>query len=214
MTTTTAPEKSTASIRWLTSATSQSWLDQANAHPMEVLIDHAHCERKAAGAAVQMMFRYLCEPGLGEALSPLAREELEHFEQVLVVLKSKGRYLEPLPAPAYGGELARRIRKGEPERMLDSFLVSGLIEARSHERMALLAEHSSDPELRVLYSTLLASEARHFGLYWTLAEARWPRHQIVSRLEELAELETLALTGELRRPEDVRMHSVGIVVPD
>jgi len=163
---------------------------------------------------VQMMFRYLCEPGLGEALSPLAREELEHFEQVLAVLQSKGRYLEPLPAPAYGSELARRIRKGEPERMLDSFLVSGLIEARSHERMALLAEHSSDPELRSLYSDLLASEARHFGLYWTLAEARWPRHLIVSRLEELAELETLALTGELERPEDVRMHSVGIVVFD
>ena len=40
---------------------------------MHVLIDHAHCERKAAGFAVQMMFRYLCEPGLGEALSPLAR---------------------------------------------------------------------------------------------------------------------------------------------
>ena len=57
MTTTTAPEKSTASIRWLASATSQTWLDQANAHPMKVLIDHAHCERKAAGAAVQMMFR-------------------------------------------------------------------------------------------------------------------------------------------------------------
>jgi tRNA-(ms[2]io[6]A)-hydroxylase len=77
-----------------------------------------------------------------------------------------------------------------------------------------LAEHSSDPELRALYGNLLASEARHFGLYWTLAENRWPRDQIVSRLKELAELETLVLTGELKRPEDVRMHSVGIVVPD
>ena len=208
--TTTTPGKATASIRWLVSATSQTWLDQANAHPMEVLIDHAHCERKAAGSAVQMMFRYLCEPGLGEVLSPLAREELEHFEQVLAVLKSRGRYLEPLPAPAYGGELARRIRKVEPERMLDSFLVAGLIEARSHERMALLAEHSPDRDLRGLYGDLLASEARHFGVYWTLAESRWPRQQIISRLDELAQVETLALTGQLNRPEDVRMHSVGI----
>ena len=47
-------------------------------------------------------------------------------------------------------------------------LVAGLIEARSHERMALLAEHSPDPQLRELYSDLLASEARHFGLYWVL----------------------------------------------
>ena len=212
--TTTTPGKATASIRWLASATSQTWLDQANAHPMEVLIDHAHCERKAAGSAVQMMFRYLCEPGLGEVLSPLAREELEHFEQVLAVLQSRGRYLEPLPAPAYGGELARRIRKVEPERMLDSFLVAGLIEARSHERMALLAEHSPDPDLRGLYGDLLASEARHFGVYWTLAESRWPREQIISRLDELAQVETLALTGQLNRPEDVRMHSVGIVSLD
>lgn len=205
------PGKSTASIRWLASATSQTWLDQANAYPMQVLIDHAHCERKAAGSAVQMMFRYLCEPGLGEALSPLAREELEHFEQVLAVLKSRGRYLEPLPAPAYGAELARCIRKGEPQRMLDSFLVAGLIEARSHERMALLAEHSPDSQLRDLYGKLLASEARHFGLYWTLAESRWPREVIKTRLDQLAAEETLALTGCLGRPDDVRMHSVGVV---
>ena len=206
-----APNKETASIRWLRSATSQSWLDQVNAHPLEVLIDHAHCERKAAGFAVQMMFRYLCEPGLGEALSPLAREELEHFEQVLVLLKSRGRYLEPLPAPNYAAQLSSQIRRGEPERMLDSFLVAGLIEARSHERMALLAEHSEDLELRHLYGDLLASEARHFGLYWTLAESRWSRDMIVGRLNQLAKVETNALTGILANPEDVRMHSVGVV---
>ena len=208
----TAPYKSTASIRWLKSSTSQDWLDQAIARPIELLIDHAHCERKAAGAAVQMMFRYLCEPGLGEVLSPLAREELEHFEQVLAVLRSRNCYLEPLAAPAYGAELARRVRKVEPQRMLDTFLVSGLIEARSHERMALLAEHSPDPELRRLYSDLLASEARHFGIYWTLAESRWPRKIVQERLNELAEDETSALKGSLARPEDVRMHSVGIVI--
>ena len=204
------PEKSVASIRWLKAATSWSWVEEANARPMEVLIDHAHCERKAAGSAVQMMFRYLCEPGLGEVLSPLAREELEHFEQVLALITQRGRYLEPLPSPGYGAELARHIRKAEPNRMLDSFLVAGLIEARSHERMALLAEHSSDPELRSLYADLLASEARHFGLYWTLAESRWPRDVVTDRLSELATFEAAALEGSLANPEDVRIHSVGI----
>ena len=204
-------EKSVASIRWLAAPTSTAWVEQAIARPIEVLIDHAHCERKAAGAAVQLMFRYLCEPGLGEALSPLAREELEHFEQVLEVLKSRGRYLEPLPSPGYGADLAKQVRRPEPQRMLDSFLVAGLIEARSHERMALLAEHSPDPQLRDLYGALLASEARHFGLYWVLCEERWPRSVIVPRLEELAAHEAQILTGELKRPEDVRMHSVGVV---
>ena len=116
----------------------------------------------------------------------MAREELEHFEQVLALITKRGRYLEPLPSPGYGAELARHIRKAEPHRMLDSFLVAGLIEARSHERMALLAEHSPDQELRALYSDLLASEARHFGLYWTLADSRWPRSVVQSRLDALA----------------------------
>ena len=205
------PEKSTASIRWLAAPTSWTWLEQANARPMEVLIDHAHCERKAAGFATQLMFRYLCEPGLGEVLSPLAREELEHFEQVLALLKQKGRYLEPLQSSGYGAALSKQVRKEEPSRMLDSFLVAGLIEARSHERMALLAEHSPDQELRELYSDLLASEARHFGLYWTLAASRWPRASRTQRLEELALIEAQSLVGNLHNPEDVRMHSKGVM---
>jgi len=206
------PDKPTASIRWLVAPTSWTWVEQANACPMEVLIDHAHCERKAAGFATQLMFRYLCEPGLGEVLSPLAREELEHFEQVLALIKKRDRYLEPLPSPGYGADLARHVRKGEPNRMLDSFLVAGLIEARSHERMALLAEHSPDQELRDLYSELLASEARHFGLYWTLAASRWPRDVIAERLAELALIEAQSLDGRIHNPQDVRMHSKGVVI--
>jgi len=204
------PDKSTASIRWLASPTSWTWLEQANARPMEVLIDHAHCERKAAGFATQLMFRYLCEPGLGEVLSPLAREELEHFEQVLALLKRKGRYLEPLQSSGYGASLAKQVRKEEPSRMLDSFLVAGLIEARSHERMALLAEHSPDAELRDLYSDLLRSEARHFGIYWSLADCRWSRDVLITRLQVLAEAESKALEGSIEHASDVRMHSPGV----
>ena len=150
---------------------------------------------------------------LAEALSPLAQEELEHFDQVLALLQRRGIALRPLPAPAYGSRLAGEIRRQEPLRQLDSFLVAGLIEARSHERMALLAEHSPDPELQALYGDLLASEARHFGLYWLLCEQHWPREVIIPRLEQLAAVEVEALNGELARPEDVRMHSVGVQLP-
>jgi tRNA-(ms[2]io[6]A)-hydroxylase len=94
--------------------------------------------------------------------------------------------------------------------MLDSFLVAGLIEARSHERMALMAAHSPDDELRALYGALLASEARHFGLYWLLAEERYGREATVARLQELAGVEVEALTGELAAADQVRMHSVGV----
>jgi tRNA-(ms[2]io[6]A)-hydroxylase len=200
----------TARVRWLASASSASWLAQANARPDLVLIDHAHCERKAAGVALQLMFRYPSDEALGAALSPLAREELEHFELVLQLLQRRGIALRPLPAPAYGATLTASVRKGEPERMLDSFLVAGLIEARSHERMALLAAHSPDPELRALYGELLASEARHFGLYWCLCEERFGREVTVARLQELAAVEVQALTGRLAQADAVRMHSVGV----
>ena len=202
-----------ASIRWLAAPSSASWLEQAIARPEDVLIDHAHCERKAAGAALQLMFRYPSSETLAEALSPLAQEELEHFDRVLALLQRRGIALRPLPAPAYGSRLAAEIRRQEPLRQLDSFLVAGLIEARSHERMALLAEHSPDAELRQLYGDLLASEARHFGLYWVLCERHWPREVIIPRLQELAAIEVEALSGQLERPEDVRMHSVGVEQP-
>ena len=46
------------------------------------------------------MFRYPSSETLAEALSPLAQEELEHFDQVLALLQRRGIALRPLPAPA------------------------------------------------------------------------------------------------------------------
>ena len=191
-------------IRWLIDKTSDDWINLAIAHPMEMLLDHAHCERKAAGVALQLMFRYVSEPGLSEILSPLAREELEHFERVLSILKSRGRTLKKLASPPYGGLLSKNICKEEPIRMLDSFLVAGLIEARSHERMTLLSIHSPDLELRNLYADLSKSEARHFGVYWKLADERFDRNILTSRLEALARVESDALVDLHQEP---RMHS-------
>ncbi|MEB3263849.1 MAG: tRNA-(ms[2]io[6]A)-hydroxylase [Synechococcus sp.] len=191
-------------MKWLASASSAAWLEQALAHPELILIDHAHCERKAAGVALQLMFRYPSDAELGATLSPLAQEELQHFDRVLALLQRRGVALRPLAAPPYGAGLSGAVRRQEPQRMLDSFLVAGLIEARSHERMALLARHLEDPELRDLYSELLASEARHFGLYWVLCERRWPRQQVVARLEELAAVEADLLASLHPEP---RLHS-------
>ncbi|MFI0402632.1 MAG: tRNA-(ms[2]io[6]A)-hydroxylase [Cyanobium sp.] len=200
MTTTTA----TSRIRWLAAPTSSAWLEQALAHPELVLIDHAHCERKAAGVALQLMFRYPADSALAHVLSPLAREELEHFERVQDLLSRRGISLQPLKAPPYGGALQVHVRRHEPERRLDSLLVAGLIEARSHERMGLLALHSPDPELRQLYGDLLGSEARHFGLYWLLAEQAATKDRLGERLTQLAEVEAEILSSLHPEP---RMHS-------
>ena len=191
-------------IRWLLNKTSKDWINLAISNPLEILLDHAHCERKAAGVDLQLMFRYVSEPGLSEILSPLAREELEHFERVLSILNARGKKLEKLASPPYGAILAKNICKEEPFRMLDSFLVAGLIEARSHERMKLLSIHSPDFELRNLYNDLLKSEARHFGIYWKLADERFDRNIRTSRVEELARVESDALLEMHHQP---RMHS-------
>lgn len=199
-----------ARVRWLAAPSSTAWLNQVLADPDTLLLDHAHCERKAAGVALQLMFRYPSDGDLARALSPLAREELEHFERVQCLLERRGIALRPLAAPPYGAGLAQLVRRQEPERLLDSLLVAGLIEARSHERMALLAAHSPDPELRELWGDLLASEARHFGLYWVLAERRFPRPQLAERLAELAAAEHNLLQSRPNNPPTVRMHSPGL----
>jgi tRNA-(ms[2]io[6]A)-hydroxylase len=199
-----APESAKARVKWLAAPTSGAWLQQALAHPELLLLDHAHCERKAAGAALQLMFRYPGDGELAAVLSPLAREELEHFELVLALLQRRGIAMRPLAAPPYGAGLARQVRREEPQRMLDSFLVAGLIEARSHERLALLAQHSPDACLRDLYGDLLASEARHFGLYWLLCERRWPRELVIERLLQLAQAEAELLASLHPQP---RLHS-------
>ena len=191
-------------IKYLSSLSSENWLHLALSNPIEILIDHAHCERKAAGVAIQLMFRYPSEPDLAEVLSPIAREELEHFEKILYFLKDLGHSLKALKPPPYGAELAKRIRKEEPNRMLDSFLIAGLIEARSHERLSLLALNSEHKSLKLLYESLLESEARHFGIYWKLAQTKFSKDETFQRLEELSKVETKILSKPFSLP---RVHS-------
>ena len=88
--------------------------------------------------------------------------------------------------------------------MLDSFLIAGLIEARSHERLSLLALNSEDKSFKALYESLLESEARHFGVYWKLAQTKFHKNQTFKRLEELSEVESEILVDTCLMP---RVHS-------
>ena len=191
-------------IKYLSSLTSDDWIHLALSNPIEILIDHAHCERKAAGVAIQLMFRYPAEPNLAEVLSPIAREELEHFEKILYFLKDLGHSLKAIKPPPYGAELSKNIRKEEPNRMLDSFLIAGLIEARSHERLSLLALNSENKSFKVLYESLLESEARHFGIYWKLAKTKFPKEETYKRLDQLSKVESGILSKTFFMP---RVHS-------
>ena len=69
-------------IKLLKSATQSAWIDQAIANLDVILLDHSHCERKAAGVALNFLFRYPAHELLVRRLTAIAQEELEHFEQV------------------------------------------------------------------------------------------------------------------------------------
>jgi tRNA 2-(methylsulfanyl)-N6-isopentenyladenosine37 hydroxylase len=191
-------------IKFLKQPTSQAWVEQAIAHLDIILLDHSHCERKAAGVALNLMFRYPSYEKLVRQLTAIAREELEHFEQVNQKLEQRNIPMGPLAAPPYGAGLNAHIRRNEPERLLDTLLVSALIEARSHERLGLLADRCPDLELAKFYRSLMASEARHYGIYWVLATTYFDITVVKPRLEDLSILESDLLTTLHPEP---RIHS-------
>jgi tRNA-(ms[2]io[6]A)-hydroxylase len=191
-------------INVLKQPTCNAWVEQAIANLDTILLDHSHCERKAAGVALNFMFRYPSHTKMVRELTAIAREELEHFELVNQWLERRQIPLAPLPPPPYGAGLKAQVRPQEPQRFLDSLLVTGLIEARSHERLGLLATNCPEPELASFYYSLMASEARHFGTYWVLADTYFGREQTVLRLDELAVIESDLLSTLYPQP---RIHS-------
>lgn len=149
--------------------TPAAWVDAALAHPEELLIDHANCEKKAAATALALMHRYTDDFDLLDRLSRLAREEMVHFEKVVALMRRRGVTYRPLTASRYAARLHADVRRGEPGRRVDTLIVGAIIEARSCERFACLAPHL-DEELQAFYRSLLKSEARHYRDYLALAE--------------------------------------------
>ncbi len=155
-------------LKLLGCATPQSWFDAASCNVPTLLIDHANCEKKAAGTALSLLYRYVDKPKLLRRMSRLAREELRHFEQVLAMLASLGIGYEHLPPGRYAQSMRTLIRTSEPGRLIDTLIVGALVEARSCERFAGLAAHF-DGRLAAFYRRLLESEARHCEYYLELA---------------------------------------------
>jgi tRNA-(ms[2]io[6]A)-hydroxylase len=177
------------------------WLGQALADLDTVLLDHAHCEKKAASTVLSFIFR-APDPELAGALSRMVREELTHFEMALRELKRRGIAFARLEPSAYAGKLAGACRrKPEPDALCDAFVAAALIEARSCERIGLLAEAVEDPHLRAFYAALQPAEERHHLL---MLEAAARFGEVEPRLEKLAAYEAfLVEQGE----DAVRMHS-------
>ena len=196
----------------LASNSASDWAPKAIENLEELLLDHAHCEKKAASQAIGMIFRYPEFPQLAVPLSELAREELRHFELVVGIMRNRGMEFRRQIPSRYAGRLMKKVRRHEPGRVVDLLLCCALIEARSCERMQRLAEaFESDPhrdeELGRLYRGLLASEARHHTGYVEMVRevSEIGEDEIRARLAELAEHEATVCVGE--PDEGTRMHT-------
>ena len=148
--------------------TPAQWIENALANQDLMLIDHAHCEKKAASTALSLMYRYVDNTDLLNKMSRLAREELRHFEQVLAIMGKRGVAYTHLTPARYAAGLRESVRKDDPGRLVDVLIVGAIIEARSCERFAALAPRLDD-KLAEFYNSLLKSEARHYQDYLKLA---------------------------------------------
>jgi tRNA-(ms[2]io[6]A)-hydroxylase len=137
--------------------------------------DHLHCERKAAQSALSLIRSYPERSDLVVAMARLAHDETRHVVQVAQLL---GRRRQPASydhGDDYAAALRERIRKREPECLLDRLLVFAIIEGRSAERLALLAGALPDVQSRALYASLADAEVRHRDTFLALARDAAPQ---------------------------------------
>ncbi len=191
-----------AAMLCLKMPTDPAWPAAAARDTSAVLVDHAHCEIKAASNALSLAARHPDDLEVVRVLTDVAREEIDHFQRVLALLVARGLTLGPPPVDVYAAELRRAVQAmpraplgRQLPSLVDRLLVGALIEARSCERFKLLAEATvGDPAKtahHALWSDLLASEARHYRTFVDLAVrvAGGDRGAVGERLDRIAACE-------------------------
>ncbi len=156
---------------FLGNRTSKAWLQAALNNLPIIIQDHANCEKKAAGTAMNLMFRYEFSEDLQRKLAQLVREEMLHYEQVLGIMNERGQDWQNLSAGRYAKGMLKHKRTYEPAAMIDVLIIGAFIEARSCERFAALSEVIDNERLAKYYRYLLKSESRHFEDYLKLAQS-------------------------------------------
>jgi tRNA-(ms[2]io[6]A)-hydroxylase len=199
----TSPRTRTSILR---SSTTEGWFARSTADLTALLSDHLHCERKAAENALALVRRYPHRGTSVDALARLAHEETSHVIQVAALLAERGLALRADTPNRYTRALLDEVRGVEPARLLDALLVAALIEARSHERLGLLARGfaaSGEGELAGFYAALAGAEERHAETFLELARPLVPEPEYRARLDELAEREAAILAA---LPHASRVH--------
>lgn len=177
--------------------TDPRWVNMVEGNIDEILTDHAWCEQKAATNAITII---TFNPNYSDLVSDmlvLAKEEIEHFERVHEIIKSRGGVLGRERKDPYVGELYQFMKKGgtREDALVDRLLFSALIEARSCERFRVLSEHIKDKYLSEFYKELMISEAGHYTIFISYARKYGGRTDVDKRWKEWLEFENSIISN-------------------
>jgi tRNA-(ms[2]io[6]A)-hydroxylase len=154
------------------------------------LADHASCERKAHAAAMMLVNRFPEYPDLQDIMIGLAREELEHFQQVVGLLRERKIPLGPDEVDTYVKRLLTHVRHPREEHILDRLMVVAMVEARSCERFCMIADALPAGPLKIFYTEFARAEGTHFPLVLHAAKLLFPEGTVNKRLDEWLAIES------------------------
>jgi tRNA-(ms[2]io[6]A)-hydroxylase len=167
-------------------STDPRWVNIVESNIEEILTDHAWCEQKAATNAITIITQNSDHQDLVTDLLGIAKEEIEHFNQVHELIKARGLKLGRERKDDYVNDLVKFLKKdgSRQQSFLDRLLFSAMIEARSCERFKVLSQNIQDKELAKFYHELMISEAGHYTTFLGYARKYCGELDIEKRWQE------------------------------
>ncbi|WP_320815548.1 tRNA-(ms[2]io[6]A)-hydroxylase [Flavobacterium sp.] len=171
--------------------TDPRWANIAEGNLEEILTDHAWCEQKAVTNCITLITMLPEHTEVVNELISIAKEEMDHFEQVHNIIKARGWVLGRERKDSYVNELYNFMLKGGSRQqfVVERLLFAAMIEARSCERFKVLSDTIADKELAVFYKDLMISEANHYTAFIGFATKIGTDIDVKKRWEEWLEAE-------------------------
>jgi tRNA-(ms[2]io[6]A)-hydroxylase len=188
--------------------TQSAWLAAVLDDFAAFLQDHASCEKKASGMALNIASHYPDRPELLNAMADLAVEELSHYREVVRLLTERGLTPAPDTRDPYVRQMNALIRQGPEQFLLDRLLIAAIVERRGFERFSMIAQALPEGGERRFYQAISASEDRHWQLFVSLARAHCPVD--AARVDADADTAISARLSELVKAEAAIIKSLPV----
>ncbi|HLP64556.1 tRNA-(ms[2]io[6]A)-hydroxylase [Flavobacterium sp.] len=171
--------------------TDPRWANIAESNLEEILSDHCWCEQKAAANAMYIIINNAEKEDLVTEMTKICIEEMEHFQMVHNIIKTRGYEFGRERKDDYVNELVKFSKKGgtRNDALIERLLFAAMIEARSCERFKVLSENIKDKELAKFYRELMISEANHYTTFLNFARKYKEKIDIEKRWKEWLEFE-------------------------